>query len=147
MIGKLFGSKDQPQFGGEIRIADVAFRDSALLMKLLEAEGATEQAKSLLASTSAKWRQSSQPRLRTTGISLLRFLFKAMQVTYSKPLLDETLDLFTSSNTGALAARDYASVKDALIDQLHPASHRAQRNSQSSGLPLRIVVAPKAGRD
>ena len=103
MFGKLFGWKDESQFEAEVRVADTAFRDSVLLMKLLEAAGTTEAAKSMLAVTSTKWRQSSDARLRTTGISLLRFLFKAMHVGYSKPLFDEVLGLFTSSSS--LAAR------------------------------------------
>ena len=103
MFGNLFGSTDESQFEAEVRVADAAFRESVLLMKLLEAAGTTEAAKSMLASASNKWRQSSDARLRTTGISLLRFFFKAMHVAYSKPLFDEVLQLFTSSNS--LAAR------------------------------------------
>ena len=103
MFGKLFGSKDDRQFEAEIRIADAAFRDSVLLMKLLEAAGTNEAAKAALATASTNWRQSLEPRQRTTGISLLRFLFKAMHVGYSKQLLDEALSLFTSSSS--LAAR------------------------------------------
>ncbi|NGZ11857.1 MAG: hypothetical protein CV088_21245 [Nitrospira sp. LK70] len=87
MFGKLFGSKDEAPFEGEVKTADLAFRESVLLMKLLEAEGSTESAKATLIAASAKWRQSLDPRLRTTGISPLRFLFKAMHVAYSKPLL------------------------------------------------------------
>lgn len=103
MFGKLFGSKQL--LGGELEAvtADRAFRDSVLLMKLLEAEGASPGAVGLLVAASSKWRHAEDARIRATGLNLLRFLFKAMHVLYSKPLLDEVLELFTSSQS--LAAR------------------------------------------
>lgn len=99
MLGKLSRSKEAALFEADIRSADLAFRESVLLMKLLEAARSTAAAKSTLVSASAKWRQSPDPGLRTTGISLLRFLFKAMNVAYSQSLIDEVLNLFASSTS------------------------------------------------
>lgn len=108
MFERLFGSKPPIPGDPQLIAADYAFKDSVLLMKLLEAEGTSSGAVGLLVSTSSKWRHAADARVRATGLSLLRFLFKAMHVPYSKPLLDEVVELFQSSKSAAprLAALD-----------------------------------------
>jgi hypothetical protein len=98
MFGKLFGDKPN-----EVQLADRSWRNSVLLMKLLEAEGTSHPAIKLLTNESFTLIRSDGIRKRVTGLNLLRFLFKAKHVEYNKPLLDEVLDIFFS--TQSLAAR------------------------------------------
>ncbi len=98
MFRRLFG-RTQPD--PELLVADRAFRDSVLLMKLLEATGTTPRSVDELVKASATWRRGVNHQLNATGLCLLRFLFKSMHVRYDKALHDEVIHFFVSANSQA----------------------------------------------